>query len=141
MNGTESRPDPSPPHKVVKKGVGDHEFTAGFYPGFARSITVNGVNVYNQKEDGPFPFVLPSGEDKPWHSSVIDLSSTKGYHLVLHLDDPDHVVERVVLHLRHPDSNDAVARSVAAFQGGDGDEVAIDETPVICPPFCALTPP
>jgi hypothetical protein len=120
---------------VVTKDVYGHEFTAGFYPGFASSITVNGVSVYNQKEDGPYPFVLPGTEDKPWSSSLLSLSSSKGYRVVISLDDPNHVIERMVLRLRDPRSEESLARSVVGFQD-DADEVVIEETPVLCPPFC-----
>jgi hypothetical protein len=136
MNGTGSPPlDPSPPYKVMTKEVGEHEFTAGFYPGFASSITVNGVSVYEQKADGPFPFVLPPGETRPYSSSSLNLSSTRGYRLALCLDDPNHVIVDITLRLRDPKSEESVARSVVAFQS-DVDEVVIRETPTLCPPFC-----
>ena len=138
MNGNGHRPDPSPSHKKVKKAVGKHEFTAGFYPGFASSIAVNGVSVYDQKTDGPFPFVLPSGAEKPMSTSAIDLSSTRGYHVVLHLDDPDHVVDHIEVVLRDPGTNGGGVQAMSADGGADdgGDTVTIDNTPVICPPFC-----
>jgi hypothetical protein len=135
MNGTPPSRDPSPPHKVVTKDVDGQQFTAGFYPGFARSITVNGVSVYDQKADGPHPFVLPPEDPRPWPSSPVELSSSKGYRVVLHLSDPDHVIDHIELVLRDPASADAAARGVAAFQSG-GDHVTIDNTPVLCPPFC-----
>ena len=50
MNGNgQHRPAPSPSHKEMKKTVGKHEFTAGFYPGFASSIKVNGES-WNTEE-------------------------------------------------------------------------------------------
>lgn len=134
MNGNQHRPDPSPPHKVMKKRVGGHEFTAGFYPGFARSIQVNGESVYDQKTDGPHPFVLPSGSDKPWSTSALELTSTRGYRVVLHLDDPDHVIDHIEVVLRDPKANGG---GVVAFEsGGGGDVVTIENTPVLCPPHC-----
>ena len=134
MNGNDHRPEPSDPHKVVKKDVGGHEFTAAFYPGFARSITVNGDSVYDQKADGPHPFVLPAGSEKPWSTSAVELTSAKGYRVVVHLDDPDHVIDHIELVLRDPSANGG---GVVAHQtGGGGDLVKIANTPVICPPYC-----
>src|SRR5687768_18410802 len=105
------RPEPSPSHKKVKKNVGGHEFEAGFYPGFARSVVVNGESVYNQAIDGPNPFVLPNGSERPWSSSAVELTSGKGYSVLLYIDDPRHVVERIEVTLRTPGG-------VAAFEGG-----------------------
>jgi hypothetical protein len=135
MNGTPPSRDPSPPHKVITKEVDGQQFTAGFYPGFARSITVNGVSVYDQKVDGPDPFVLPPEDPTPWPSSPVELSSTKGYRVVLHLSDPDHVIGQLELVLRDPKAADAAARGVAAFQSG-GDHVTIVNDAQTCPPNC-----
>jgi hypothetical protein len=135
MSENDFRPEPSPTYLVMKKEVDGHEFTAGFYPGFARSIDVNGVSVYEQKADGPYPFVLASGSTLPWSTSAVELTSDKGYVVTLHIDDPEHVVEQVVLRLRDPATPKAGAGGVAAFQGGS-DLVTINETPVLCPPFC-----
>jgi hypothetical protein len=128
------RPEPSQSHKKVTKNVGGHEFTAGFYPGFARSVVVNGESVYDQATDGPNPFVLPNGSERPWSSSAVELSSGKGYSVLLYIDDPRHVVERIEVTLRTPGG-------VGAFEGGgaasgEPDVVVIENTPVICPPFC-----
>jgi hypothetical protein len=129
------RPEPSPSHKKVKKSVGGHEFTAGFYPGFARTVTVNGESVYDQKTDGPDPFVLPSGSEQPFSSSAVELTSGKGYSVVLHIDDPRHVVERIEVTLRTPGGVGGYEGGGAAA-GGAPDVVVIENTPVICPPFC-----
>jgi hypothetical protein len=130
-----TRPPPSPSTKTVKKPVGGYDFTTSFYPGFARRIEVNGEVVYDQKADGPCPFVLPDGSFEPWSLSSVELGSTKGYKMTLYIDDPGHVVEQVVLRLR-PGAKDDGARSVVAYQAVEGDEVVIYETPVICPPWC-----
>ena len=129
------RPEPSPSHKKVNKNVGGHEFTAGFYPGFARSVTVNGETVYDQATDGPNPFVLPNGSERPWSSSAVELSSGKGYSVLLYIDDPRHVVERIEVTLRTPGGVGGYEGGGAAA-GGDPDVVVIENTPVTCPPFC-----
>jgi hypothetical protein len=135
MTGSDNTREPSPSYLVVTKDVGGDVFSAGFYPGFARSITLNGTSVYDQKADGPFPFNLPPDTSLPWASSAVVLSSSKGYRVVMCLDDPDHVIDQIVVRLRDPKSEEALARSVVAFQA-PRDEVVIDNTPVICPPMC-----
>jgi hypothetical protein len=133
MNG-DTRPEPSPSRKQVTKEVGGTEFTAAFYPGFAREIAVNGETLYDQKTDGPLPFVLPSGADKPWSSSTVQLTSGKGYVVMLQIDDPEHVVDHIEIVLRDPNAKRS-DKHVVAYQAG-GDRVTINNTPVICPPFC-----
>jgi hypothetical protein len=123
--------DPSPPHKVVSKEIGGYEVSAGFYPGFVRAITVDGVSLYDQKSDGPMPFVLPEGEG-PWTSSALSLSSSKGYRVVLHLDDPNQAIDKLDLVLRPPRTEGG---GVVAHQEG-GDEWTIYNTTVLCPPYC-----
>jgi hypothetical protein len=64
----------------------------------------------------------------------VELSSGKGYSVLLYIDDPRHVVERIEVTLRTPGG-------VGAFEGGgaasgEPDVVVIENTPVICPPFC-----
>lgn len=133
MNGM--RPDPSDPHKVVTQDVDGHKFTAGFYPGFASSIAVNGVSLYNQKgEGGIHPFVLPAGSDRPFSTSAVDLTSSKGHRVTIHLDDPDHVIDHVEVVLRDPRAG--VAAMSADGGAGGGDTVTIDNQPVLCPPMC-----
>lgn len=131
MNG--HRPDPSDPHKVVTADVDGHRVSAGFYPGFARSITLNGVTVYNQKEHGPHPFVLPAGSDKPFSTSALEFSSSKGYRVTVHLDDPDHVVDHIEVVLRDPRAG---VEAMSADGGAGGDHWGADNTPTLCPPMC-----
>ena len=139
MNGNgQHRPAPSPSHKEMKKTVGKHEFTAGFYPGFASSITVNGESVYDQKTDGPDPFVLPNGSVKPLSTSALEFTSSRGYRVTVHLDDPDHCIDHIELVLRDPRLNGGGVTAMSV-DGGDDDEVdtvTIVNTPVLCPPFC-----
>lgn len=130
----DTRPEPSPSYKQVTKDVDGTEFTAAFYPGFARVIAVNGETLYDQQADGPNPFVLPSGSDKPWSSSAVQLTSGKGYVVMLQIDDPEHVVDHIEIVLRDPKARHSDKR-VVAFQAG-GDRVTINNTPVICPPYC-----
>lgn len=134
MNGNGQRPPPSPPHKVVTRPVGGRPFTAGFYPGFAREIRVNGEVVYDQKTDGPDPFVLPPGSEKPWSTSSLDLTSTTGRRVSITIDDPDHVVAHLEIFLRDQPV-ESPGGGVQAHQGG-GDNVTVDNHPTICPPFC-----
>lgn len=140
MNGNgQHRPAPSPSHKEMKKTVGNHEVSVGFYPGFASSITVNGESVYNQKTDGPDPFVLPNGSVKPLSTSALELASSRGYRVTVHLDDPDHCIDRIELVLRDPKlkGGGVIANSAEGGDGdGDVDTVTVINTPVLCPPFC-----
>jgi hypothetical protein len=129
MNGRE----PSPTHMVVKKNVNGHEVSAGFYPGFARSIAVDGEIVYEQKANGPFPFNLPEGQG-PWKSSPLILSSDKGYRVVLHLDDPHQAIDHVEIVLRPP-KPETDGGGVTAYQD-EADTWTIDNTVIYCPPFC-----
>jgi hypothetical protein len=134
MSGATKTRDPSPDRHVAKKNFGRHEFTAGFYPGFARSILVNGEEVYDQEKHGPCPFVLPHGQDKPLGSCAIELSSTKGYAFVLHVEDPDHVVDKIEITLKPK-----AGGGVTAFSddgGGTPDKITVNNTALLCPPNC-----
>ena len=124
---------PSPPYLVVTKDINGYEVSAGFYPGFARAIEVNGVSLYEQKADGYYPFCLPKGEG-PWTSSAMSLSSSKGYRVVLSLDDVGHAIDQIQLVLRPP-SKSTDGGGVTAFQE-DGDRWCIYNTVVYCPPVC-----
>ncbi|HEV7588116.1 MAG TPA: hypothetical protein VGO40_08275 [Longimicrobium sp.] len=116
----------------MTKEINGYEVSAGFYPGFARAISVDGVSLYDQKVDGPFPFNLPDGKEA-WASSAMSLSSTKGYRVVLSLDDPNHAIDHLELVLRPPPKEDG---GVIAHQAGGGDRWTIDNTVVLCPPMC-----
>jgi hypothetical protein len=132
----DTRPEPSPSYIQVTKDVDGTEFTAAFYPGFAREIAVNGETLYDQETDGPNPFVLPSGADKPWSSSAVQLSSSdRGYVVMLQIDDPEHVVDHIEIVLRDPKARKRSDKKVVGFEAV-GDRFTINNTPVICPPFC-----
>ncbi len=134
MNGATKTRDPSPDRHVAKKSIGRHEFTAGFYPGFARSILVNGEEVYDQQKHGPYPFVLPHGEDKPLGSCAIELSSTKGYSFVLHVEDPDHVVDKIEITLKPKAGGGVMAFTDDTSEGPD--TITVNNTALLCPPNC-----
>jgi hypothetical protein len=130
-NITHHRPHPTPSHRVEKKKCGDHDYEVGFYPGFASRIQVNGTEVYKQDET----FVLPAGTNKPLSSHAVQIKSTKGYEVVLHFDDPHHVVDQIVVKLRDPEASSPNG-GVHANQNSGGDEVTIDNTAHTCPPHC-----
>jgi hypothetical protein len=130
MNGNTSDREPSPIFLEVKKEIGGYEVSAGFYPGFVRAIEVNGVSLYEQKADGPYPFYLPP--EGPLKSSVLTLSSSKGYRVELNLDSTPSI-DQLQLVLHPP--TETKGGGVTAFQD-DGDRWGIFNTVVYCPPFC-----
>jgi hypothetical protein len=132
MNGDKQDRVASPTEWEVTKEIDGFEVTAAFYPGFARAIEVNGVSLYDQKADGPYPFNLPDGQPLLTSSPLV-FSSTRGYRVELQLNDLDHAIGRIELVLRPPTKTEG---GVVAFQVDGGDRWAIDNTPVICPPFC-----
>jgi hypothetical protein len=132
MNGDKLDREPSPTQLVVTKEIDGYQVSAEFYPGFARAIDVNGVSLYEQKADGPFPFNLADGEG-PLTSSAMTLSSSKGYRVVLNLDDSGQAIDQIQLVLRP--SKPTTGGGVTAFQD-DGDRWSIFNTVVYCPPFC-----
>ena len=135
MNGNK-RPPPSPDTKKVTKKVGGQDFTADFYPGYARAITVNGEQIYNQKTDGPDPFVLPEPDTKPKKQFKINLASTLGYNVTFTIDDPDHCLGDITLVLRPPATSSGAANGVVSGFQDPSDTVVIFNTPTVCPPSC-----
>jgi hypothetical protein len=132
MNGDKQDRVPSPTQQKATKEIGGFEVTAEFYPGFARAIEVNGVSLYDQKADGPFPFNLADGAG-PLTSSAMTLSSSKGYRVVLNLDDSGQAIDQIQLVLRPSKATNG--GGVTAFQD-EGDRWSIFNTVVYCPPFC-----
>jgi hypothetical protein len=124
--------EPSPPYKVVTREINGFEYTAGFYPGFARSIAVGGVSLYDQTEAGPFPFNLPDGEG-PLPSSPLNISSSKGYCLTLWLDDSEHAIDSLEVVVRDPGKSNG--GGVQGYEDGN-DVWTFNNTPTLCPPFC-----
>jgi len=133
MNGTQR--EPSPPYVEVSKEIDGQTYTAGFYPGFARVITVNGQTLYNQedKEYGLLPYVLPPDTKEPASSSLLALSSTKGYRVTLQLDDAAHVLDHLEVVVRDPRGG---VTGMSSDGGAGGDHWGVDNTPVLCPPMC-----
>lgn len=131
-NNTHNRPNPSPSHRVERKKCGQHDYEVGFYPGFASSIKVNETEVYKQGET----FVLPSGMSKPLSSHAVQIRCSKGYNVVLQLDDPHHVIDEIVVKLRDPDEMAREGGGVFANQVGGGDTVTIENKAQTCPPNC-----
>ncbi|HKP76485.1 MAG TPA: hypothetical protein VJT67_13235 [Longimicrobiaceae bacterium] len=125
--------EPSDPRKEVTADVEGQRVTARFYPGFARAITLNGTQVYDQKADGPLPFVLPPGAEKPFSTSALEFSSTKGYRVTVTLDDPDHLIDRIEVVVRDPRAG---VKAMMPDGGTGGDTWGADNTPVLCPPMC-----
>jgi hypothetical protein len=133
-NSTHSRPQPSASHRVEHGRCGEHDYEVGFYPGFASRIDVNGTEIYKQP-DGE-SFVLPNGASKPFSSHAVEIKCSKGYNVVLHMDDPHHVVDQIIVKLRDPDAAARDGGGVFANQAGHGDTVTIDNTAATCPPIC-----
>ncbi|SOD03919.1 hypothetical protein SAMN05216486_1202 [bacterium JGI 053] len=130
MSENTSNREPSPTYLEVKKEIEGYEVVAGFYPGFVRAIEVNGVSLYEQKADGPYPFYLPP--DGPLTSSVLTLSSSKGYKVELNLGSTQSM-DQLQLVLHPP--RESKGGGVTAFQDLD-DRWSIFNTVVYCPPFC-----
>jgi hypothetical protein len=131
-NKTHNRPDPSPSHRVERKKCGEHDYEVGFYPGFASRISVNGEDVYKQGET----FVLPNGSSKPLSSHALEITSSKGYNVILHMDDPHHVVDQIVITLRDPKAKDGGGVFANQQGNGAGDTVTVVNSAHTCPPDC-----
>jgi hypothetical protein len=133
-NSTHTRPQPSPSHRVERKKCGEHEYEVGFYPGFASRIQVNGTELYKQPEGESF--VLPNGASKPFSSHAVEIKCSKGYNVVLHMEDPHHVVDQIVIKLKDTVHVNGGVFANQAAGGGNGDTVTIDNTAATCPPIC-----
>jgi hypothetical protein len=114
---------PSPSVFTVRGTAGGSARVATFYPGFVGAVSVNGEALYQQKPDGPFPFVLPAGTTTPFTTSSFQLQSDNGSSFTLVIEDPNLLVVSVQVTLRKPG-------------GGNGDVVVIDDTATLCPPLC-----
>ena len=131
MSTNTSNQEPSPTYLEVKKEIDGYVVSAGFYPGFVRAIEVNGVSLYDQKTDGPYPFYLPPDEGA-LTSSVLTLASSKGYQVELNLSSTQSM-DQLQLVLHPP--KETKGGGVTAFQDLN-DRWSIFNTVVYCPPFC-----
>ena len=145
---------PSPSRKKVKKGGGGpgKEYEADFYPGFVRKITVRRADgeetVFDQQADGPYPFVLPAGSNKPFTSSTVHFSGgPHGRSFSLSIDDPgDHILSIQVTLKTKPEKPTSLAGQaldaqggVVGMQGDDTEVVTFENITVCCPPTCSPT--
>jgi hypothetical protein len=133
-NSTHTRPQPSPSHRVERKKCGEHDYEVGFYPGFASRIQVNDTELYRQP-DGE-SFVLPNGASRPFSTHAVEIKCSKGYNVVLHMEDPHHVVDQIVIKLKDTVRDGGGVFANQAGGGGNGDTVTIDNTAATCPPIC-----
>lgn len=147
-NGSTQRPQPSDPHRWCSGKHDSHDYLVEFYPGFASHIRLDsdgaeGTVLYKQGETHPEKtFVLPPGASRPLSSHAMQLSSsTRNFTVGLHIDDPQHVVESIVVKLRDPAAGGGGATGsagggVMAYQAGGGTTWTTENTPTICPPTC-----
>lgn len=106
-------------------------YGACFYPGFARRIAVrratDEVVIYDQAGK---PFVLPAGEDKPWPSCGLEFTDTLGREIRLQVEDVHSRIARIEVVFK----KDAAADGTT--EEGDGDTLVVENTAVLCPPYC-----
>lgn len=121
---------PPSPGRAHAKGGG---YEISFYPGFVSRLRVIGQDgsntlLYEQKT----PYILPTGQTKPWPSSTLEIAGPGG-RVMLQLDDPDQQVDRVVVVMKRRTEG-----GVQAHQDGeeDGDQVEAENGSVLCPPIC-----
>lgn len=123
-----NRPPPSDPKGVAKGRVGEADYNVEFYPGFASAISVNGSPLYRQAGT----FILPEGDLQPWSSHAVKINCpTQGYSLVLNVEDPNYVIDRIEVTLRNPGGNGG---GVKAHQAGT--KVTVENAAMTCPPTC-----
>lgn len=125
-NGSQ-RP-PSDPKGKAQGKVNGHDYDVEFYPGFASAVSVNGSQLYRQTGS----FVLPAGDKQPWSSHAVKIScASQGYTLVLNVEDPNYVIDKIELTLRDPGGKGG---GVTAQQAGT--KVTVDNAAATCPPVC-----
>jgi hypothetical protein len=128
---------PSPSRTCVDAGK-EQPYRLCFYGGFVRRVTSvpdgssTGEVLYDQKEAGNAPFVLPAGAVAPWPSSVFELRGGPGNrNVTLQIEDPLRQIDRIEIVLKGPDSD----KGVVGYQTG-GERIIIEENPQTCPPDC-----
>jgi hypothetical protein len=129
---------PSPSRTCCQAGEGDQTYHMCFYGGFVsqvQSVSDSGTKtLYDQKEAGNVPFVLPGGASKPWPSSVFEFSGGPGARrFTLQIEDPQREIERIEVVLKP--TTKGSDRAVVAMQS-DAETIVIRENPICCPPDC-----
>ena len=111
-------------------------YTAAFYPGFVRDVTVQregtAVNLYTQAG----PFVLPAGAVLPWASSEFEFSggpNARDFSLVI--NDPLHEIASIEIRLK-PKGTQLGIGPAALPEGGEEETVTVGDVVVLCPPMC-----
>lgn len=135
-----TRPPSNPNGRAEKDG-----FKASFYPGFVRRLAVRSpdgteTELYRQSET----FFLPPGQNKPWATSTVEFTRPDGRRIVMQMDDPDQLVDRIEIHFKANASARAVPLGEAgdALFGGDppsteaGVVLVMEDGVVLCPPLC-----
>ncbi|HEU0052989.1 MAG TPA: hypothetical protein VFQ39_07415 [Longimicrobium sp.] len=128
--------NPSPWRTCYKTPEG---YEMCFYGGFVSQVetrsTTGGTQIlWNQKEDGNYPYRLPGGADKPWPSSVFEFrGGPSARDFALQIYDPLGQIDRIEVVLKPTDK--ASDRAVVAMQS-DEQTIVIRENPICCPPTC-----
>jgi hypothetical protein len=138
-------PPSNPNGRAEKNG-----FRASFYPGFVRRLAVRSpdgteTELYRQSET----FFLPPGQNKPWATSTVEFTQPDGRRIVLQMDDPDQLVDRIEIHFKAGGSAGAVPIATpgdALFKGEPpaaegGVVLVLEDGVVLCPPLCPETGP
>ncbi|HEX5725720.1 MAG TPA: hypothetical protein VFX98_09670 [Longimicrobiaceae bacterium] len=129
-------PASNPTQVVAQQG-----YTATFYPGFVRTLSVTPagsepVVLYDQSGS----FVLPVGALEPYTSSVVEFAGgPQQRRLVLRVDDPRREVAAIAVYLKPPGwrDNPPAEPPDPPVPAGAGEEVLlIRDTPFLCPPIC-----
>lgn len=130
MSDTGSTPQQRPPSPSREHREKDG-FGAWFYPGFVRRMFVRRgteeIELYDQQGK---PFVLPAGEKKPWPSCGIDFTDPSGREIRLQIEDPDQRIARIEVVFKKDAAQDGTTAE------GDGDTLVVEDTVLLCPPYC-----
>ena len=149
MSDTEksfSTPEPSKPDVHVEKDG----YSASFYGGFVRQLTVRKgtTETVLYRQEGIF--YLPPGWDKPWPSSTLHFTRPDGARISLQIENPGEQIGRIEIHLKDKSTPPlaAVRESGMSTLGedppppedGDDTVLIVEDGPVLCPPMCPQGP-